>query len=76
MSMFLEHPDVSSACRTGYPSWQAEENADTTENRADYIEEHMVELVKWLERGYPEILDEFIEFSEQACMVGYHSWLN
>ena len=76
MSMFLEHPDVSSACRTGYPSRQAEENADTPENRAYYIEEHMAELVKWLKRGYPEILDEFVEFSGQACHISYRSWLN
>ena len=34
---------------------------DTPERRAEYIDDHRVELVEWLRLGYPEILDEFIE---------------
>lgn len=35
---------------------------DTPERRAEYIDDHRVELVEWLRLGYPEILDEFIEY--------------
>lgn len=76
MSMDYEHPDVSSALRSGFASYQNDENTDCQENRDMYIEEHTTELVKWLRLGHPEILDEFIEFSHQACRVGYFEWLN
>lgn len=72
----MEHPDIVSALRTGYATFQAPENRDTPENREDYIDEHTMELVRWLRLGHPEILDEFIEFSGQACAVGYKNWLN
>jgi hypothetical protein len=74
--MIFEHPDVSRALRSGYASFQHEENADTPENRADYIEEHSTELIKWLTIGHPEVLEEFIEFSGQACRTSYWNWLN
>jgi hypothetical protein len=72
----MEHPDITSALRTGCAALQCEENQDTPENRAEYIEDHMSELVNWLRLGYPEILDEFIEFSAQACRQSYKAWLN
>lgn len=72
----IEHPDITSALRTGYPCHAAQENKDTPENREDYIEEHATELIRWLRMGYPEILNEFIEMSGQICMVSYKNWLN
>lgn len=72
----IEHPDITAALITGYPTFQATENQDSPENRADYIDDHMAELVKWLRMGYPDILDEFIEMSGQICSVGYKTWLN
>ena len=73
---YLEHPDIAAALITGYPTLQTPENQDSPENRADYIDDHMEELVKWLRMGYPDILDEFIEMSGQICSVGYKTWLN
>lgn len=75
MSM-LEHWDVTNGQRTGYAVYQNTENRDTPENREDYIDDHMLELVTWLRLGHQEVLDEFIEFSGQACMVSYRDWLN
>lgn len=72
----LEHPDITAALMTGYPTFQATENQDSPENRADYIDDHMTELVTWLRMGYQDILDEFIEMSGQICSVGYKTWLN
>ena len=72
----MQHPDITSALRTGYPANQSQENRDTQEAREDYIDEHMLELVKWLRLGYPEILDEFIEMSGQICSMSYKDWLN
>ena len=74
--MILEHPDVSSALHSGYATFQSNENVDSPENRAEYIEEHSSELIHWLNIGYPEILEEFIEFSGQVCRTSYRSWLN
>ena len=68
----IEHPDITSALITGYPTFQAAENQDSPENRADYIDDHMAELVKWLRMGYPDILDEFIEMHG----FDYRMWLN
>ena len=76
MSRVAEHPDITAAACTGFASFQSVENRDTPENRADYIDDHMLELVRWLRRGYPEVLDEFIEFSGQACRTSYQDWLN
>lgn len=72
----MEHPDITAALRTGYPRNHSEENQDTPENREDYIDEHTTELVGWLRRGYPEILEEFIEMSGQICRTSYREWLN
>lgn len=68
----IEHPDITSALITGYPTFHAAENQDSPENRADYIDDHMAELVKWLRIGYPDILDEFIEMHG----FDYRMWLN
>lgn len=74
--VYIEHPDISAAARTGFAAFQTSENQDTPENRAHYIDEHTTELLNWLRRGYPDVLDEFIEFSNQACRESYQSWLN
>lgn len=72
----LEHPDLCAAARTGFASFQTPDNLDSPENRADYIEEHSTEFLKWVRLGYPEVLDEFIECSGQACRTSYQDWLN
>ena len=72
----IEHPDITAALITGYPTFQATENQDSPENRADYIDDHIAELVKWLRMGHPDIMDEFIEMSGQICSIGYKTWLN
>ena len=72
----MGHPDISCALQTGYPTFISPENRDTSENRQDFIDDHTVELVQWLRLGHPEILDEFIEFSDTVCSVSYQNWLN
>lgn len=71
----MEHGQVASILSTGYPSYIGE-NQDTPEARKDYIDDHRIELVRWLRAGHQEILDEFIEFSGQACSLSYQDWLN
>lgn len=72
----IEHPDITSAQRTGYPVHAAQENKDTQEARKDFIEEHSLDLIRWLRMGYPDILNEFISMSGQACSISYKNWLN
>ena len=72
----MQHPDITAALREGYPNWQSRENRDTPQARGEYVEEHTLELVKWLGLGYPEILEEFIEMSGQFCSESYREWLN
>lgn len=71
-----EHWDVAELQRTGYTAYQSIENRDTPENREEYIDGHMLELITWLRRERQEILDEFVESSGQVCMVSYRDWLN
>ena len=71
----MEHGQVASILSTGYPTCIGE-NSDTPEAREDYIDDHRIELVRWLRAGHQEILDEFIEFSGQACSLSYQDWLN
>lgn len=68
----MEHPDVASAERTGYATFQSTENQDSPENRSDFINENSELLIKWLRLGYPDILDEFIEMHRSD----YQMWLN
>lgn len=75
MSTIMQHPDITSAQRTGYPANCAAENPDTPEARKDYIDEYVTDLVKWLRLGYPDILEEFIEMSGQLCAFSYRDWL-
>ena len=72
----IEHPDVTAIQRYGYPCWQEDENKDCPENRARYIEEYQNELVEWLRTGYPEILDEFLEYAPGYGCTKYKDWLN
>ena len=72
----MEHPDITAALSTGYPTWKPEQNMDTPENRLEYIREYADGLIEWLRLGYPEILDEFVTFSGQVCSTGYAQWLN
>ena len=68
----IEHPDITAALITGYPTFQAAENQDSQENRSDFINENSELLIKWLRLGYPDILDEFIEMHRSD----YQMWLN
>ena len=68
----MEHPDVASAERTGYATFQSTDNHDSPENRLDFINENPELLIKWLRLGYPDILDEFIEMHR----FDYRMWLN
>lgn len=66
----LEHSDVSAALRTGYPSWQAPGNADCKEMRDRYVDEYQDELLDWIRKNHPDLVDEWREQS------GYDEWLN
>ena len=68
----MEHPDITAALRTGYPSYQSEENQDTPESRAEFIEDHTDALLAWIRATLPEVLDEFMEAHETQ----YRNWLN
>lgn len=68
----MEHPDVTSALRTGYATFQSTENQDTPEMRKEFIDDNSALLLRWLRLGYPEILDEFVEMHAAE----YRAWLN
>ena len=68
----MEHPDITAALRTGYPSYQSEENQDTPESRAEFIEDHTDELLSWIRDNHPDLLDEYIEEHKTQ----YKNWLN
>lgn len=68
----MQHPDITSALRTGYPVNQSPENRDTPEAREEYMEENAGKVVGWLRLNYPELLEEFMELYRGD----YLDWLN
>lgn len=72
----MQHPDVSAALSTGYATFQAKENKDTLETRFEFLEEHQVEFLKWIRDGYPDLMEEFIEFGRHYHKADYQDWLN
>lgn len=68
----MEHPDITCAMRTGYATFQKAENEDTPESRAEFLEDHTIELLVWLRIYHPELLDEYIDTHERQ----YKDWLN
>lgn len=71
-----EHPDVSSAQRTGYAVFQKGENQDCPENRREYLKEYQEAIFKWLQDAYPDVLDEFSEYAKRYGALSYNDWLN
>ena len=57
----MEHPDITSAIRTGYPMGHSVENADTRETRRDFVADDETHFISWALREYPDILGEYIE---------------
>ena len=68
----MEHPDITSAQRTGYATFQSAENQDCPENRAEYIDAHLSEVISWVRHNYPELVDQYIEEHKRD----YTAWLN
>lgn len=65
----MEHPDITAACRDGYPSWMQTKAEDCPELRAEYIDQCEPDLVAWIRKNYPDIVDEWIDQSD------YREWL-
>lgn len=65
----MQHPDITAACRDGYPSWKHGGVEDCPELRDEYIDQCAPDLVKWVRENYPDIVDEWIEQSD------YSEWL-
>lgn len=73
----MEHPDVTSALRTGYAAFQCVENRDSPENWDDYLDEYQNKIMKWLKDGYQDILKEFAEiYAPRYGAEKYEDWLN
>ena len=72
MAGMIEHPDIAAALTTGYPTCTPPENADSEENRLEYIRDHAKELIDWLMEGDPEALADFIAHRRWD----YDNWLN
>lgn len=77
MDDLLEHPDVSSAQRSGHPTFQNGENQDSVESWNAYLDEFQTEIMKWLKDGYQDILKEFSEsYAKRYGVPAYIDWLN
>lgn len=69
--MTMEHPDITHALRTGYPS-RVYDQEDTPEMREEYISNDYEDFYKWVRRFHADLVDEYIEDNESE----YLSWLN
>ena len=72
----IEHPDITTIQRDGYPSWSGCENKDTPEELKEYAEEYAPEIIKWLLDGYTDIILEFSEYADRYGAQRYEQWLN
>lgn len=59
----LEHPDVRSAERTGWPCGAAQENRDRPEYRREFVEDNIEKFVSFVARSGREAIDEFIRYA-------------
>lgn len=60
----------------GSPAWVGDRNEDCPDMRAEYIDEYEHEFARWIKDGYPELLDEFLEYAPGYGCERYDSWLN
>ena len=72
----MQHPDITSALRTGYAASQSEENKDSLETQWEFVQEKSVEFLAWIKAGYPELFEEFIDFGYAYHKTDYREWLN
>ena len=56
----MQHPDITSAHRTGYATFQAQENEDSPEAQWEFVQEKSVEFLAWIKAGYPELFEELL----------------
>lgn len=68
----MQHPDITSALKTGYPRSIQGGNLDCPENRAEYIDDNSYKFISWVRRNYPELAEEYIEENQRD----YNNWLN
>ena len=74
--MFTEHPDITAAQSAGWAPFQSNQNQDGEENRWAFLEEHQLEFLKWIRDGYPELVEEFIQYGFHYHKCDYQQWLN
>lgn len=67
----MEHPDITAACLNGYPAWMRTKAEDCPELREMYIDERKLDLVEWIRKNHPDLVDEWLESSDD-----YQQWLN
>ena len=71
----MQHPDITSAHRTGYATFQAQENEDSPEAQWEFVLERWEAFLAWIRAGYPELFEEFIEFGYAYHKTKYREWL-
>ena len=69
--VFRDHPDVGSALRTGYAHDANGFNADTQEERVDFLTDEINLLFHYLFNEEPDVLERFFEQYERK----YKEWL-
>lgn len=66
----MEHPDITAALQNGYPKANTRrEDLDTPDMRAAYIREYKDELIDYLKKKHPEIVEDWMN------ETGYLGWL-
>ena len=71
----MQHPDITSAHRTGYATFQAQEVELSPELQWEFVLEKSVEFLAWVKAGYSELFEEFIEFGYAYHKTKYREWL-
>ena len=67
----MEHPDITSAQRTGYATFSQQSEEPTELDREEFLKDNAGRVVRWV-LGNREILEEYIEEHEAQ----FRAWLN
>lgn len=68
----MEHPDITSAQRTGYATFSQPSEEPTELDREEFLKDNAGSVVRWMLGNYREFLEEYIQEHEAQ----FRAWLN
>ncbi len=68
----MEHPDITSAQRTGYATFSQQTDNITDYDREEFLKDNAGSVVRWMLGNYRGFLEEYIQEHEAQ----FRAWMN